>query len=203
MKHKILLALFLCIVIVFSATITSINSDEVVEVKKVTSSIDNFTIGNINEDKDNVKIDIYYPITKYENVNVEIMKKLQEYISKVKESEYKSDGKFLKISFEDFKSNENISFKFNVEYNEGLYHNTQDLFTLVYNDSGVINKEYIKEKITDEKLDKIKQELNTESVDLDLILKNFILNEDKFVIYVNQADISSGKYKILPIEIEL
>lgn len=203
MKHKILLALFLCIVIVFSATITSINSDEVVEVKKVTSSIDNFTIGNINEDKDNVKIDIYYPITKYENVNVEIMKKIQEYISKVKESEYKSDEKFLKISFEDFKSNENISFKFNVEYNEGLYHNTQDLFTLVYNDSGVINKEYIKEKITDEKLDKIKQELNTESVDLDLILKNFILNEDKVVIYVNQADISSGKYKILPIEIEL
>lgn len=132
MNHKILLALFLCFVIIFSSSIVSINNDKVVEVKKVTSNIDDYTIGSIIEDNDGVKINVYYPVTKYENVNFEIMQEIQKYITIVKESNYNSDIKFLKISFEDYKDEEKIGFIFNVEYNEGLYHNTKDSYNIEY-----------------------------------------------------------------------
>lgn len=132
MNHKILLALFLCLVIVFSSTIVSINNYETVEVKKVTSNIDGYTIGSITEENDGISINVYYPVTKYENVNLEIMQEIQKYISIVKESKYISEDKFLKISFEDYKNEDKYGLKFNVEYNEGLYHDTKDSFTIEY-----------------------------------------------------------------------
>lgn len=132
MNHKILLALFLCLVIIFSSSIVSLNEDKVVQVKKASSTIDTYTIGNINEENENVKINVFYPVTKYENVNLEIMNEIQKYITKVKESKYVSEDKFLKISFEDYENDGKICFKFNVEYNEGLYHNSKDEFTIEY-----------------------------------------------------------------------
>ena len=132
MNHKILLTLFLFFVVIFSSTIISINNDKIVEVKKVVSNVDSYTIGSINEESNGIKINIYYPVTKYENVNLEIMQEIQKYISIVKESSYTSNNKFLKISFEDYTNDNMIGFEFNVEYNEGLYHDKKESFKIEY-----------------------------------------------------------------------
>ena len=68
MNHKQLLALFLCFVMILSSRIVSIENDKVVSVKNVNNNLDKYTIESIIEANDNSKINIFYPVTKYENI---------------------------------------------------------------------------------------------------------------------------------------
>ncbi len=215
MKHKILLALFLCLLVVFSSKIILLGKDEIVQVKDVSSNIENYSIENIKEEKENLKIDIYYPVTKYENINLKIMQKIEEYIVKVKNSEYVSNNKYLKISFEEFKKDDIISLKFNVEYNEGLTHNTEDVFTIVFNDENVIDIDYLKNKdtnilksIKENALEILKSEIkvedpiNKEALEKDEVYSNFIIVENKLIIFFNKNVISGNKSNIIAIEMD-
>lgn len=215
MKHKILLALFLCLVVVFSSKIIVLGKNEVLQVKDVSSSVDTYTIDNIKEDKEDIKIDIYYPVTKYENVNLRIMQKIEEYIVKVKNSNYVSSNKYLKISFEDFDMDGIISFKFNIEYNEGLAHSTQEVFTVVFNDENIIDIEYLNKKdpnilkaIKENALEILKSEIkiddpiNKETLQKDEIYSNFVVSENKLIIFFNKNVISGNKSRVIAIEMD-
>ena len=115
MKHKQLLALFLCFIMIFSSKIVSQQNDETVEVKNVVSSIDEFLIENISEEDDIQKINIFYPVTKFDNVNNIINEKIQSYRGEFNSTNYITDKKELTISFDTFNYNEYTSFKFNIK----------------------------------------------------------------------------------------
>ena len=76
MNHKRLLALLLCLVIIASSKIVTINTDTV-EVKDVINNSEEYKIENISIEDDNKKINIFYPVTEYQNVNNTIIKKYQ------------------------------------------------------------------------------------------------------------------------------
>lgn len=132
MKHKTLLALFLFSVIILSSKIVSISNNEIIQVKKVNTNMERYTIQSIIEEDNGIKIKIFYPVTKYDEVNAEILEEIEKYKKMIKESTYVSDNKFLNISFEDYINENMIGFEFNVEYNEGLYHNKKESFKIEY-----------------------------------------------------------------------
>ena len=138
MNHKQLLALFLCFVILISPIIVSAEKEKIVNVKKVDNSIDEFTIESIVIDGENGKINVYYPVTKCVKANGLIQEKVDYYIDKFKSTDTLSEGKELNISFEKYESGSIVSFKFEVDSNVGVTHDTKEFFTVVYEGDEVI-----------------------------------------------------------------
>ena len=101
MNHKRLLALLLCLVIIASSKIVTINTDTV-QVKDVVNNTEEYKIENISEEDDNKKVNIFYPVTEYENVNNVINKKIDYYREKFDNSNFTADKKKLEISFEEY-----------------------------------------------------------------------------------------------------
>ena len=202
MNHKQLLALFLFLVIIASSAIVS-NKKAVIEVKDVTSNTDKFHIENIKENTSTSDINVFYPVTKYENVNNVILKRIDSYINEFNNSTYSGNDKYLEISFETYEYNEFMSFKFNVKSNVGVTHEIEEYFTVVHKNDEIIDINYLRKKQEDvldilqkecksklEENPKIKEYSNKEWLEKGLEAKaenysNFILTENGLVIIFN------------------
>lgn len=218
MNHKQLLALFLFLVIIASSQIIG-SKDEIVTVKDVTSNIDKFKIENITEEDENKKINIFYPVTEFQNVNDEIAKKIEVYINKFENSSFLSEKKELEISFNEYTYKDYTSFKFNVKSNTGITHDLNEIFTVVYRNDEIIDIATLKTK-DNQILDMFYQECYEKLKDNEKIkeysteewlakglekteenYKNFILTENSFVVIFNEYTVAPYVAGILEAEI--
>ncbi len=218
MNHKRLLALLLCLVIVASSKIITINTD-VIEVKDVLSSSEEYHIENINEEDDSKRINIFYPVTDYENVNSTINKKIDYYKNKFENSSLTSGKKELEISFEEYEYKDYKSFKFLVKSNVGISHNIEEVFTVSFKEDTVIDIDYLKQKNNDildlfytECYNKLKENTDIKQYSNDEWLnkglekdpdnyKNFIFTPDSFVIIFNTYTVAPYVAGIFEVEI--
>lgn len=208
MNHKQLLALFLSLVIILSPTIVSIEKDNVVEVKAVNNNIDEITIESIIEKNDDVDICVYYPVTKNSKVNNMIIDKINEYITRAKETNSFDNVKKLNISFETYKSGEYISLKFNVSSSTGITHNSEEIFTFVYRNDDVIDIDYLVKDNPDlienlysickgelQKNDRFKKYSNSEWLKKGLLknkktFSNFIFEDNNMIVIFNPYEVA-------------
>lgn len=220
MKHKQLLALFLCLVIIESSKIISNNSN-VVMVKDVSNNMENYWIENYKEDDESKQINIFYPVTNYKEVNDLINKKIDVYLNRFKNATFTSDVKKLEISFEDFEYSGYTSFKFTVKSNIGITHDIDEVFTVVHKDGTIIDIEYLKSKNNDiltflhdncykelKENENIKQYSTEEWINSGLEkdsnnYNNFIITPDSFVVYFNPYTIAPYVAGIIEIKIPL
>lgn len=219
MNHKQLLALFLCFVMILSSRIVSIENDKVVSVKNVNNNIDKYTIESIVEENDKYKINIFYPVTKYENVNNLIMEKINKYRDEFEKSEYISNIKELSISFENFEYNQIESFKFNVKSNVGITHDVSEVFTVVYKEDQIIDIDYLN-NISSEFIDelfkacrtrikdnpKIKDYINEEWLEEGLtkdanVFSNFVFSKESIIILFNPNIVAPTVAGVIEVEI--
>lgn len=206
MNHKQLLALFLCFVIILSSKIVIGKRQDVVEVKNVNSSTDKYTIESISQKNDEYSIDVYYPVTKCKEANDNISNKINEYIEQCK-----NNKKSLIISFEEYEYKNYESYKFIINMERDKAHNSEEIYTITFNENGIldlnkyieINSDVIKERIKNDS--KYKEYINEERLDSylskDNILNNFILTENSIVLYFNANTLLPNVAGIVQIEI--
>lgn len=216
MKHKILLALFLCLVIIFSQKIVSIDQYRTVEVRRTSSNIDEISVERLYEKNENYNIEVYYPMTKNENVNERILEKINSLTESVKQSNYISNKKYLKTSFDQFEYDGIVSLKLNIKYNVGLIHDEEEIYTINFIDDVIIDMEYIKNNekelyenikdmiykkiIDDYRIDETK---TAEIVDNIINNLNFTFVNGKMITYFNKSYVSGEKQDYIEIEIPL
>ena len=216
MKHKILLALFLCLVIIFSQKIVSIDQYRTVEVRRTSSNIDEICVERLYEKNENYNIEVYYPMTKNENVNERILEKINSLTESVKQSNYISNKKYLKTSFDQFEYDGIVSLKLNIKYNVGLIHDEEEIYTINFIDDVIIDMEYIKNNekelyenikdmiykkiINDYRIDETK---TAEIVDNIINNLNFTFVNGKMITYFNKSYVSGEKQDYIEIEIPL
>lgn len=219
MNHKQLLALFLCFVMILSSKIVSIEREKIVSVKNVNNNLDKYTIESIVDENDEYNINIFYPVTKYENVNNKIMEKINKYKEEFEKSDYISDKKELAISFESFEYNQIESFKFNVKSNIGVTHDKSEVFTVVYKEDQVIDIEYLN-GVNSEFIDelfkecktrikensKVKGYSNEEWIEEGLTkdtntFSNFVFSKDSIVLFFNPTIVAPSVAGIVEVEI--
>lgn len=216
MKHKILLALFLCLVIIFSQKIVSIDQYRTVEVRRTSSNIDEICVERLYEKNENYNIEVYYPMTKNENVNERILEKINSLTESVKQSNYISNKKYLKTSFDQFEYDGIVSLKLNIKYNVGLIHDEEEIYTINFIDDVIIDMEYIKNNekelyenikdmiykkiIDDYRIDETK---TAEIVDNMINNLNFTFVNGKMITYFNKSYVSGEKQDYIEIEIPL
>lgn len=216
MKHKILLALFLCLVIIFSQKIVSIDQYRTVEVRRTSSNIDEICVERLYEKNENYNIEVYYPMTKNENVNERILEKINSLTESVKQSNYISNKKYLKTSFDQFEYDGIVSLKLNIKYNVGLIHDEEEIYTINFIDDVIIDMEYIKNNekelyenikdmiykkiIDDYRIDETK---TAEIVDNIINNLNFTFVNGKMITYFNKSYVSGEKQDYIEIEIPL
>ena len=216
MKHKILLALFLCLVIIFSQKIVSIDQYRTVEVRRTSSNVDEICVERLYEKNENYNIEVYYPMTKNENVNERILEKINSLTESVKQSNYISNKKYLKTSFDQFEYDGIVSLKLNIKYNVGLIHDEEEIYTINFIDDVIIDMEYIKNNekelyenikdmiykkiIDDYRIDETK---TAEIVDNIINNLNFTFVNGKMITYFNKSYVSGEKQDYIEIEIPL
>ena len=216
MKHKILLALFLCLVIIFSQKIVSIDQYRTVEVRRTSSNIDEISVERLYEKNENYNIEVYYPMTKNENVNERILEKINSLTESVKQSNYISNKKYLKTSFDQFEYDGIVSLKLNIKYNVGLIHDEEEIYTINFIDDVIIDMEYIKNNekelyenikdmiykkiIDDYRIDETK---TAEIVDNIINNLNFTFVNGKMITYFNKSYVSGEKQEYIELEIPL
>lgn len=216
MKHKILLALFLCLVIIFSQNIVSIDQYRTVEVRRTSSNIDEICVERLYEKNENYNIEVYYPMTKNENVNERILEKINSLTESVKQSNYISNKKYLKTSFDQFEYDGIVSLKLNIKYNVGLIHDEEEIYTINFIDDVIIDMEYIKnnekelyENIKDMIYKKIIDDYRIDETKTAEIVDNMIKNlnftfvNGKMITYFNKSYVSGEKQDYIEIEIPL
>lgn len=201
MNHKTLLALFLFFIIICSPIIS--NASKLGGSKIVSNDFDDIVIQNIVDDSPEIKYDIYYPETKYENINREIIKKINEY----KEKKYKK----LDISFERYNTNEFETFKFNVNIKNNSEHDKKEVFTIVHRENEIIqiNDVVNVDKLSEECILKIKENDSFKKYSNDDWLKNiegiydnFAYIDNKIILFVNPNIIAPEVAGIIQIEID-
>ena len=114
---------------------------EPVEVRQVFSTADlksKCNIDKIIEETDRYTIKVYYPKTEYENLNNEVLSKVNSYIEAFKNeiNEYEQiDGKkaMLEINFNNYEYNDYISYVFNIFVDSGGAHPNTYIFSISYN----------------------------------------------------------------------
>ncbi|MEG2348820.1 MAG: DUF3298 domain-containing protein [Clostridia bacterium] len=126
MKHKYIIALF-CIFMFI--TVICINSSKEVQVKETFSSIQTKAFCNvltIKENSDKYDIEVFYPETKYEQLNKIIKDKIDTYISDFKKEANENIVKStLIIKFDSYEYKEYVSYLFrNVVDFGGAHPNT-------------------------------------------------------------------------------
>lgn len=206
MNHKQLLALFLCFVIILSSKIVIGQKQDIVEVKNVNSNTDKYTIESISQKDDEYSIDVYYPVTKCKEANDKINDKINEYINQCK-----TNKKSLIISFEEYEYKDYESYKFIINMERDKTHKSEDIYTITFNDKGIldlnkyieINSDVIKERIKNDS--KYKEYVNDERLDSylskDNILNNFILTENSIVLYFDTNTVLPNVAGVVQIEI--
>lgn len=206
MNHKQLLALFLCFVIILSSKIVIGQKQDIVEVKNVNSNTDKYTIESISQKDDEYSIDVYYPVTKCKEANDKINDKINEYINQCK-----TNKKSLIISFEEYEYKDYDSYKFIINMERDKTHKSEDIYTITFNDKGIldlnkyieINSDVIKERIKNDS--KYKEYVNDERLDSylskDNILNNFILTENSIVLYFDTNTVLPNVAGVVQIEI--
>ena len=218
MNHKRLLALLLCLVIIASSKIVTINTDTV-EVKDVINNSEEYKIENISEEDNNKKINIFYPVTEYQNVNNTIIKKIDYYKSKFENASFTTDKKKLEISFEEYEYKDYKSFKFIIKSNVGISHDLEEIFTVSFKEDTIIDIDYLKQKNNDildlfysECYNKLKDNTNIKQYSSEEWLnkglqkdpdnyKNFIFTKDSFVIIFNSYTVAPYVAGIFEVEI--
>lgn len=216
MRHKQLLALFLCFVMIFSSKIVSSQNDNVVKVKDVVSNVDKYTIESIVKDDEKQSVNIYYPVTEYENVNAKINEKIKEYMTNFENSNYITDKKQLTISFDTFEFKEYNSFKFNIKSNVGITHDLDEVFTIVYKEDKIILITDLQDNIVEKLYEECKSKLksnekiiefsNDKWIDEGLVkdsntFSNYIMSDNSIVLYFNPCTVAPYAAGIIQIEI--
>lgn len=216
MRHKQLLALFICFVMIFSSKIVSSQNDNVVKVKDVVSNVDKYTIESIVKDDEKQSVNIYYPVTEYENVNAKINEKIKEYMTNFENSNYITDKKQLTISFDTFEFKEYNSFKFNIKSNVGITHDLDEVFTIVYKKDKIILITDLKDNIVEKLYEECKSKLksnekiiefsNDKWIDEGLVkdsntFSNYIISDNSIVLYFNPCTVAPYAAGIIQIEI--
>ena len=216
MRHKQLLALFLCFVMIFSSKIVSSQNDNVVKVKDVVSNVDKYTIESIVKDDEKQSVNIYYPVTEYENVNAKINEKIKEYMTNFENSNYITDKKQLTISFDTFEFKEYNSFKFNIKSNVGITHDLDEVFTIVYKKDKIILITDLQDNIVEKLYEECKSKLksnekiiefsNDKWIDEGLVkdsntFSNYIMSDNSIVLYFNPCTVAPYAAGIIQIEI--
>lgn len=216
MRHKQLLALFLCFVMIFSSKIVSSQNDNIVKVKDVVSNVDKYTIESIVKDDEKQSVNIYYPVTEYENVNAKINEKIKEYMTNFENSNYITDKKQLTISFDTFEFKEYNSFKFNIKSNVGITHDLDEVFTIVYKKDKIILITDLKDNIVEKLYEECKSKLksnekiiefsNDKWIDEGLVkdsntFSNYIMSDNSIVLYFNPCTVAPYAAGIIQIEI--
>ncbi len=216
MRHKQLLALFICFVMIFSSKIVSSQNDNVVKVKDVVSNVDKYTIESIVKDDEKQSVNIYYPVTEYENVNAKINEKIKEYMTNFENSNYITDKKQLTISFDTFEFKEYNSFKFNIKSNVGITHDLDEVFTIVYKEDKIILITDLQDNIVEKLYEECKSKLksnekiiefsNDKWIDEGLVkdsntFSNYIMSDNSIVLYFNPCTVAPYAAGIIQIEI--
>lgn len=216
MRHKQLLALFLCFVMIFSSKIVSSQNDNIVKVKDVVSNVDKYIIESIVKDDEKQSVNIYYPVTEYENVNAKINEKIKEYMTNFENSNYITDKKQLTISFDTFEFKEYNSFKFNIKSNVGITHDLDEVFTIVYKKDKIILITDLQDNIVEKLYEECKSKLksnekiiefsNDKWIDEGLVkdsntFSNYIISDNSIVLYFNPCTVAPYAAGIIQIEI--
>lgn len=216
MRHKQLLALFLCFVMIFSSKIVSSQNDNIVKVKDVVSNVDKYIIESIVKDDEKQSVNIYYPVTEYENVNAKINEKIKEYMTNFENSNYITDKKQLTISFDTFEFKEYNSFKFNIKSNVGITHDLDEVFTIVYKKDKIILITDLQDNIVEKLYEECKSKLksnekiiefsNDKWIDEGLVkdsntFSNYIMSDNSIVLYFNPCTVAPYAAGIIQIEI--
>lgn len=216
MRHKQLLALFLCFVMIFSSKIVSSQNDNIVKVKDVVSNVDKYIIESIVKDDEKQSVNIYYPVTEYENVNAKINEKIKEYMTNFENSNYITDKKQLTISFDTFEFKEYNSFKFNIKSNVGITHDLDEVFTIVYKEDKIILITDLQDNIVEKLYEECKSKLksnekiiefsNDKWIDEGLVkdsntFSNYIMSDNSIVLYFNPCTVAPYAAGIIQIEI--
>ncbi len=211
MNHKQLLALFLCFVIVLSSKIVAThNSKEVVAVKSIASNVDEISIENIYEEKDGYKIDVFYPVTKYDFVNSKVNDVVDEAVK-----EARNTKKNLKISFETYNNEELTTIKLLVYKDSQIKHDHEKVYTISYNDDEIIPfdklinqdkigtiKEYVKNYLkNNEKYKEWYAENIVESKIDNLKELNYIITNNSIILLFNPNELLPNVAGIIQIEI--
>ncbi|MEG0873201.1 MAG: RsiV family protein [Clostridia bacterium] len=138
MKRKYILAFLLFFVFVVATYYVGGFNYSNVEVKKVFENHDKeYSVAQIKEDNEKYSIQIYYPITNYEELNKEVNENIQEYIKQLKQY-YQSHNtqineKFiLNAKFDKYLYGDYISFVFFLDIDVLGVHPIHDIFTITY-----------------------------------------------------------------------
>ena len=216
MKHKQLLALFLCLVMIFSSKIVSSQKDEVIQVKDVVNNVDKYTIESIVEDNDKHSINIFYPVTGFESIDAQIYNRIEEYKENFESTNYITDKKELTISFDTFEYKNYTSFKFNVKSNVGITHDLDEVFTIVYREDKIILLSDLQDNIVDILFEKCKESLKSnekiieysndkwidEGLKKDInTFSNYIITDNYMSIYFNPGTVAPYAAGIIQVEI--
>lgn len=124
--------IFLCAFLLLTYFINNYNEFSVKETFSENS--DNYTMKNIKDDNEKYKIDIYYPQTNYDTLNMKIKSDIQNIVNDFKNSlNNETDWQYvLEISFNYYEYENYISFVFNVFSQTGGAHPNTRVFTVNY-----------------------------------------------------------------------
>lgn len=214
MKRRIIFIFLFLIVFIFIGIISIKIKDSFGMPSAKKEDILKYNISQIVDSTELFDINVYLPVTQFDNLNVEIEHIINEYIEDFKaQLIYLSTDKkyFLDITFDVYQNKQYISFLFNIKQNLGCLHDENYIYTINYDikSNKVIKLEDL--ILKNENLlsdmskfcynalvnkEEIKAEENMEFiVDGTLpITKNY----ETFVINQNTLDIYFGEYEVVP-----
>lgn len=219
MTKKYILALLIFFILIIATYFVGNNiiydTTNVKDVYNNIESIDSCTMEQINEKNDRYNINIFYPVTKYDNLNTKIVELINSNIDMFKDYVGKSaeltDKIFtLDIKFNISSYNEYISIEFDVFYDFGGAHPNTYTYTINYNtneekiitidelmkkNDGLLNKlhDYFSEKLKEDA--KLKEYYNEEMFNEGLKpvkenFENFVFTKEGFVFIFNRYQIA-------------
>lgn len=211
MKLKILyVIIFLCAFIMLTYFVT--NYDELNVKETFSENNSNYTMKNLKEGSDKYHIDIYYPQTNYDVLNIKIKADIQNIVSDFKNllNEEHDKEYVLEISFDYYEYENYISFAFNVFTQTGGAHPNTRTFTVNYDirnnkiiDIVELTKMYpnilkVFSKISYESLkdnDKILEYGNEEMFNKGIEEKienfrNFVFDKNNIILFYNPYDVA-------------
>ena len=214
MKRRIIFIFLFLIVFIFIGIISIKIKDSFGMPSAKKEDILKYNISQIVDSTELFDINVYLPVTQFDNLNVEIEHIINEYIEDFKaQLIYLSTDKkyFLDITFDVYQNKQYISFLFNIKQNLGCLHDENYIYTINYDikSNKVIKLEDL--ILKNENLlsdmskfcynalvnkEEIKAEENMEFI-VDGTLP-IIKNYETFVINQNTLDIYFGEYQVVP-----
>ena len=214
MKRRIIFIFLFLIAFIFVGIISIKIKDSFGMPSAKKEDILKYNISQIVDSTELFDINVYLPVTQFDNLNIEIEHIINEYIEDFKaQLIYLSTDKkyFLDITFDVYQNKQYISFLFNIKQNLGCLHDENYIYTINYyiKSNKVIKLEDL--ILKNENLlsdmskfcyndlvnkEEIKAEENMEFI-VDGTLP-IIKNYETFVINQNTLDIYFGEYQVVP-----